>query len=77
MRRNGEGNEGLVREGHCGEKVPEPKPKRQGAVDGAVFQRRIHLRKQGRLPSSEVGRKEVKTYPTSLETDGRGVRVQT
>lgn len=60
-KRGGEGNEGLVREGQCGEKVPEPKLKRQGAVDGAVFQGRIHLRKQRRLPSSELGRKEVKT----------------
>ena len=60
-KRVGEGNEGLVREGHCSEKVPEPKPKRQGAIDGAVFQGSIHLRKQGRLPSSEPGRKEVKT----------------
>ena len=51
----------MVREGHCSEKVPEPKPKRQGAIDGAVFQGSIHLRKQGRLPSSEPGRKEVKT----------------
>lgn len=83
VRRTGEGNEGLVREGHSGEKVPESKPKRQRSVDGASFQRSVTqeegvtLENREDLPSSKAGRREVKMYALSLETDGRRLRVQT
>lgn len=83
VRKTGEGNEGLVREGHSGEKVPESKPRRQGSVDGAGFQRSVTqeegvtLENTDGLPSSEAGRREVKTYAPSLEADGRRLRAQT